>query len=79
VIEFVALPEGFVVEAQTARIPSGGAIEASLIKLPGTVSLRVNGAPCEGTFAIASERLTHVVLSVNDAGCSVRTQSSEPI
>ncbi len=79
VIEFVSLPEGFVVEAQTARIPSGHAIEASMISLPGRVGLRVNGAPCEGTFAIASERVTHVVLRVNDAGCSVRTQSIEPI
>ncbi len=79
VIEFVSLPEGFVVEAQTARIPSGGAIEASLIKLPGPVSLRVNGAPCEGNFAIASERLTHVVLRVTESGCSVRIQSIEPI
>jgi hypothetical protein len=79
VIEFVALPEGFVIEAQTARIPSGGAIEASLITLPGPVSVRVNGAPCEGTFAIASERLTHVVLRVNDARCSVETTKMEPM
>jgi hypothetical protein len=79
VIEFVALPEGFVIEEQTARIASGGAIEASMIKLPGPVSLRVNGAPCEGNFAIASERLTHVVLRVTESGCSVRIQSIEPI
>jgi hypothetical protein len=79
VIEFVALPEGFVIEAQTARIASGGAIEASLINLPGPVSLRVNGASCEGNFAVASERLTHVVLRVTASGCSVRTQSIEPI
>ncbi len=79
VIEFVALPEGFVIEAQTARIASGGAIEASMINLPGPVSLRVNGAPCEGNFAIASERLTHVVLRITESVCSVRTQSIEPI
>lgn len=79
VIEFVALPEGFVIEAQTARIASGGAIEASMIKLPGPVSLRVNGAPCEGNFAIASERRTHVVLRVDDAGCSVETTKMEPM
>jgi hypothetical protein len=78
VIEFV-VPEGFVVEAQTARIASGGAIEASMVNLPGPVSLRVNGAPCEGSFAIASERVTHVVLRVTDSGCSVRTRSSVPI
>jgi len=78
VIEFV-VPEGFVVEEQTARIPSGGAIEASMTNLPGPMSLRVNGAPCEGDFAIASERLTHVVLRVTESGCSVRTQSIEPI
>ena len=79
VIEFVALPEGFVIEAQTARTPSGGAIEASMVGLPGPVSLRVNGAPCEGSFAIASERVTHVVVRITDSGCSVRTQSTEPI
>ncbi len=79
VIEFVAQPEGFVIEAQTARIASGGAIEASMINLPGPVSLRVNGAPCEGNFAIASERLTHVVLRITESVCSVRTQSIEPI
>ena len=78
VIEFV-VPEGFVVQEQTARIPSGGAIKASMINLPGPVSLRVNGAPCEGSFPIASERLTHVVLRVTESGCSVRTQSIEPI
>jgi hypothetical protein len=79
VIEFVALPEGFVVEAQTARIRSGSAIEASFISLPGPVSLRVNGAPCEGDFAIASERLTHVVVRLNDDGCSVETTKVEPM
>ena len=78
VIEFV-VPEGFVVEGRTARIPSGGAIEASMTNLPGPMSLRVNGAPCEGSFVIASERLTHVVLRVTESGCSVRTQSIEPI
>ena len=78
VIEFV-VSEGFVVEAQTARIPSGGAIEANMINLPGSVSLRVNGASCDGTFAIASERLTHVVLRVTDAGCSVETTKMEPM
>ena len=79
VIEFVALPEGFVIEAQTARIPNGGAIEASLINLPGPVSLRVNGVPCEGTFTIASERLTHVVMHADEAGCSVETTKLEPM
>jgi hypothetical protein len=79
VIEFVVVPEGLVIEEQTARIASGGVIEASMINLPGPVSLRVNGAPCEGNFAIASERLTHVVLRVTESGCSVRTQSIEPI
>ncbi len=79
VIEFVALPEGFVVEAQTTRIPSGAAIEASLIKLPGLVSLRVNGVPCEGTLAIASGSLTHAVLRVHDAGCAVETTEIEPM
>lgn len=79
VIEFVVVPEGFVIEEQTARIASGGVIEASMINLPGPVSLRVNGASCEGNFAVASERLTHVVLRVTESGCSVRTQSIEPI
>lgn len=79
VIEFVVLPEGFVIEEQTARIASGGAIEASMIKLPGPVSLRVNGAPCEGNFAIVSDRRTHVVLRVDDAGCSVETRKMEPL
>ena len=78
VIEFVT-PEGVVVEGRTARIPSGGAIEASMTNLPGPMSLRANGAPCEGSFAIASERLTHVVLRVTESGCSVRTKSIEPI
>lgn len=78
VIEFVT-PEGFVVEGRTARIASGGAIEASMTNLPGPMSLRVNGAPCEGSFAIASERLTHVVLRVDDAGCSVETTKMEPL
>ena len=79
VIEFVALPEGFVIDAQTTRIPSGGAIEASMTNLPGPMGLRANGAPCDGSFAIASERLTHVVLRVSDAGCSVRTTGMTPI
>lgn len=79
VIEFVVVPDGLVIEEQTTRIASGGIIEASLIKLPGPVSLRVNGEPCEGTFAIASESLTHVVLRVDDGGCSVETRKVEPI
>lgn len=78
VIDFVA-PEGFVIEEQAARIASGGAIEASMINLPGPMSLRVNGAPCEGTFAIESDMRTHVVLRVEDAGCSVETTSMEPL
>lgn len=77
VIEFVALPEGFVVEGRTARIPSGGVIEASMFNLPGPMSLRVNGGPCEGNFAIDSDRRTHVVLRVDDAGCSVDTTKME--
>jgi hypothetical protein len=78
VIQFVG-SEGDVVEQQTERIASGGVIRASMINLPGPMSLRVNGAPCEGDFAIESERRTHVVLRVSDTGCSVRTESTEPI
>lgn len=78
VIEFV-VPEGFVIEEQTARIASGGAIEASMTNLPGPMGLRVNGASCEGKFAIASDRLTHVVLRVDHAGCSVETRKMEPL
>jgi hypothetical protein len=78
VIEFVG-SEGNVVEERTARIPSGGVIEASMTNLPGPMSLRVNGAPCEGTFAIESERLTHAVLRVDEAGCFVETRQTEPM
>jgi hypothetical protein len=78
VIEFV-VPEGFVIEEQTARIPAGGVIDASMINLPGPMSLRVNGAPCEGDFAIESDMRTHVVLHVDDAGCFVETTKVEPM
>jgi hypothetical protein len=78
VIEFVT-SEGFVVAGRTARIPTGGTIEASMTNLPGPMSLRVNGAPCQGSFPIAAEMRTHVVVRVNDAGCSVETGELEPM
>ncbi len=78
VLEFVG-SEGNVVEQRTARIPAGGVIDASMINLSGPMSLRVNGAPCEGNFAIESDMRTHVVLRVDDAGCSVETTKMEPM
>jgi hypothetical protein len=78
VIQFVG-HEGNVIEERTARIPSGGPIEASMINLPGVMTLQVNGTKCDGDFAIESDRRTHVVLRVSDSGCSVRTRSTEPM
>ena len=78
VIQFVG-SEGDVVEDRTARIPKGRLIEASTFGLPGVMRLQVNGTMCEGEFALESDMRTNVVLRVTDSGCSVRTQSIDPI
>ncbi len=78
VIQFVG-SEGDVVEQRTARIPTGGVIEASMINLPGVMTLQVNGTKCDGDFAVESDLRTNVVLRVEESGCSVRTASLEPL
>jgi hypothetical protein len=50
-----------------------------VIHLPGPMSLRVNGAPCQGTIAIESDRRTHVILRIDDTGCRVEPSKSEPL
>jgi hypothetical protein len=78
VIEFVG-HEDDVVEARTARIPTGGVIEASMFNLPGVMRLQVNGTMCDGEFAVKSDLRTNVVLDVTESGCSIRTASMEPL
>ena len=78
VVQFVG-SDGDVVEETTARIPKGGLIEAGMPNLPGVMRLLVNGTMCEGDFALVSDMRTNVVLRLTESGCSVRTQSIEPI
>lgn len=77
-IEFVGV-EGSVIEGRTARIPSGGVIEASVTNLPGRMGVRVNGAPCDGTFGIEADMLTHVALRFVGDTCIVGTERIEPL
>jgi hypothetical protein len=78
VIQFVG-SEGDIVDQWTARIPSGGVIEASIVNLPGVMTLQVNGARCDGDFDVESDIRTDVVLEVSESGCSVRTASVQPL
>ena len=78
VIQFVG-QEGNVVEERTARIPTGGVIEASTFSLPGVMTLQVNGTMCAGDFAIESDLRTNVILRVAESACSIRTASVEPL
>ena len=78
VVRFVG-HEGDVVEQRTARISTGGRIEASTFSLPGVIRLQVNGTMCDGDIAIASDLRTNVILRVDAAGCSIRTASVEPL
>jgi hypothetical protein len=78
VIEFVA-SDGSIVEGRTARIPTGGVIEASMFNLPGVMGLQVNGTRCDGELAIESDLRTNVVVEVTASGCSLRTASMDPL
>ena len=78
VIQFV-VSEGNVVEERTARISTGGVIQASTCSLPGVMTLVVKGTMCDGDFAIESDLRTNVILRVDASGCSIRTASVEPL
>ena len=64
---------------QTERVAAGDVIEGSVINLPGVMTVRVNGAACDGEFAIESGLRTYVVLTATDAGCLVEETGSEPL
>jgi len=70
--------DGSAFDERRVVLKRGDPIAATAFGLPDTVSVRVNGAVCDGTFALVEDQTTHVVLSFPGNNCRVEVASITP-
>ncbi len=78
-LEIRFLPPGGEPFGPVTTVSAGEPIEASAVNLPGPLRLQVNDVLCSGDFQLESDRLTQVVLRLDETGCVAVATSIGPL